>query len=289
MHELSRKANHKFKYVPSRRSIVCSKTDKALTGLHPILNSCFWPKYNKEEANSQCTRPRNGALMKSYLFKDLSKAKSKRKPGQPRPVERGRYFGIKIDKQIETSVAISTKFKLPCKVFYDKQVRMQHAGRLPVNVLKAIHLFHIFTKRFWKAIDGLQWTPVATQVGVGCKKWNVATRIDVLAVDKEGIEHVIEVKVGYDGYYYKCTEHKLNFPFQEKEDCLYHQHMIQVAMTNELYKRTYRKSQRKSKKVGNPIVLRLTSTNTYIYFVADWVEAAMNDLKPIKAPLASLV
>lgn len=290
MHELSRSANHKFKFIPSRKSIVCAKTQKALTGLHPILNTCFWPRYNKNVATNNCSRPRNGPLMKSYLFKDMKPKKKKKGESSSYSyvAQKGKYFGIKIDKQIEISTSISVKYNLPCKFFYDKNVRKQYVGRIPLNVLKSAHLLHIFTKRFWKAVDELHWKPVATQVGVGCKKWNVATRIDVLALDDEQKERVIEVKVGYDGYYYKCTDNKMKFPFAEKEDCLYHQHMIQVAMTNELYKRTYRKSKAKSSKVGDPVVIRLTATNTYIYWLTDWIKAGLEQLKEVKAPLVDM-
>jgi hypothetical protein len=240
--------------------------------------------YKKELAKHHCTRPRNGPLMKTFNFNDADSGKKK----AGNALSQGKYFGIKIDKQIEVSVALSVKHNLPCRFFYDKAVRLQYRDKLPAKIILAVHRMHIFTKRFWKAVDGLKWKPVASQVGVGCKKWNVATRIDVLALDEDEKEHVIEFKVGYDGYYYKCTSTKMKFPFEDKEDCMYHQHLVQVAITNELFKRTYRKGAAKSKKVGDPVVIRITPTNTYLYFLTDWVKSGVDKLKDVKAPLASM-
>lgn len=285
MHELSKASNHKFKYVASRRAIVCKKTDKTLTGLHPTLNGHFWPRYKKQDANRGCTRPRSGPFMKTFLFKPPTTRRARNNIQQS---ERGKKFGIKIDKQIEISVGLSVRYNLPCKFFYDRAVRNQHSNRIPPRVTAILSKIHLFTKRFWKALDELNWKPVASQVGVGCKKWHVATLLDVLAIDEDGRERVIEVKVGYDGYYYKCTEHNIAYPFHEREDCLYHQHMIQVAITNELYKRTYRKAKLQQKRVADPIVLRLTSKSTYVYFLTEWVKDGINILKNINTPLSTI-
>jgi hypothetical protein len=59
-------------------------------------------------------------------------------------------------------------------------------------------------------------------------------------------------------------------------------------MANELYRRTYRKVVVQSRKVGDPIIIRITATNTYLYYLADWVKEGINTLKDVKTRLVDM-
>lgn len=258
-HFLSYSHNHLYKYDPIRRCIIDKRNNRSLPGLTSILKTLYWPRYSYHLAVVN-NKPRNEMNdLRGY-----------------RPHETGRQLGLLIDREISWSVKLFIKYHLTSRFFYIKSERLRYRLQIPINIMNICHNLHTYTKRFWKEMYKRRWIPIASQIGVGCWKLHVASLVDVICIDQDGLERVLEIKVGGEGYYYKSTAFSMNYPFNNHNDSEYHKHMIQAAFENELFLRTYRKSNRSL--VGNPLVCRITFNRIMMIPIEQWIVDSMRHI-----------
>ena len=132
-----------------------------------------------------------------------------------------------------------------------------------------------YVKNFWLTMRRLQFRPVATQVAVRHSQLRLGTMADVVVKDTSNRYRVIEIKTGFSNYNRLCTPWKMNAPFAQRNDCAFHQHHLQLAATNAMYKMTYRQSQ-----MAAPMLIRFDSDDIYCTELLVWLRSSnvMQDL-----------
>lgn len=88
-----------------------------------------------------------------------------------------------------------------------------------------------------------------------------------MCIDKLGHHRVIEIKTGYDDW--KQHNGMMSTPFNMQNNCPLHQHQLQLACTNYMYKQTFR-----DRAVGKPLLMRFHSAGVEIVSLAKWTDTA---------------
>ena len=132
---------------------------------------------------------------------------------------------------------------------------------------------HAFTREFFRQLKFHRMLPVQSQVAVGCESLRLGTAVDVVVTSSRNVRrsHVsnsyvlipgarisaLEVKCGFQRTYRRHTRENMNIAFTAPgptsvwTDAAYYQHQLQLGVTVELFRRTYRNPP------GNAFVLRL--------------------------------
>lgn len=154
--------------------------NNAMRGVNPALMECFWPQMSK----------------KSKAFKRPSKKTKKPKPfslktrtGQE--AARGHVRGTIIHRQVEDLVTLnpaSFQLRHPQVRFIasvlQQLISPQGAHKWSTQLARAI-------------VDNRKWRPIGSEVMVADEELGIATEIDMICVDREGVLHFIEMKTGY--------------------------------------------------------------------------------------------
>lgn len=167
--------------------------------------------------------------------------------------------GTLLDAQIERTTMLFKRHKLAHAYFYDAAFRDAWVTtNVPLPIKRYIGRILPHARACWQTMERLHLSPVATQVPVGCIYLHRATMIDLVCIDtsqsivKQYIP--IEIKSGFNNYYYNCTDHMMSVPFDKQTDCLFNQHQLQLLVGAELYRRSFWKGNRGA--MGTPLLMR---------------------------------
>ena len=97
-----------------------------------------------------------------------------------------------------------------------------------------------FTRMLIQAFKTWGWRPVKAQVVVGHDRALVGTAVDLLVRDKRGRFVVVEIKCGGEGYLTKSAG-ALEAPLQTVPNCTLFHYILQLLITQLLFKRVYKK------------------------------------------------
>lgn len=171
--------------------------------------------------------------------------------------------GTLVDRQIKITTKYFKRYKLPHAYFYEKTVRDEWTKTVvPLVVKKFATRLSPHTRACWHTLERLHLSPVASQLVVGCHHLKRATAIDLVCIDTSSPTKLfvpIEIKSGFNNYYYKCTSKRMNAPFQDQTDCVFNQHQIQLLVGSELYRRAYWKNDRRV--IGTPLLMRFRTND----------------------------
>eukprot|EP00854_Cymbomonas_tetramitiformis_P000167 gene167-301_t len=121
--------------------------------------------------------------------------------------------------------------------------RIQADGRLPSAVEFASEsavVQHRPTRKILKYLEAIGLMPVDAQVRVVDTDARCRTAADIVCARVERISSlvIVEVKCGFDGYV-SLSSGRMQFELRKVPDSPRNQHHLQVAVTRELYMRTY--------------------------------------------------
>ena len=126
-----------------------------------------------------------------------------------KPKKRGKYIGNSIDKQLTEWVEkVGVKPNAPSDA---RLVRI-------ISVLKE-----------------QKWTPVTSQLALGCSSLRLGTKLDLLCRDNTGSLILIEVKCGFDDYYDICNQGNFQYPFEDVAISFRNKHFLQLWVTRWLF------------------------------------------------------
>ena len=211
--------------------------DISLRGVKPTMETLYYPSYSYRNAR----KPTKTGLVipKSTHQFDIN---ADRKPG-PRTSRGGMRQGSTVDRQLgQVANMIRTGYPdVSVSFFVDKSKRlpvtMSVSQRTKVyNFRRRLHPYTVNVLRCFKCRG---WVPVHTQVCVGSLAHRVGTAIDVVCVyanPRRGSGFiVIELKCGFDSYYYNDTGASMARPFGTMTDACVYQHQLQLLTSTWLF------------------------------------------------------
>lgn len=204
--------------------------EKRISGLLPLILQRFYPTYSFTKATFN--RP---------MTDETEYQQRKRKRMNPNRRKTGLDMGMKLDGEITKTVNHLNRFpNIPLQAFWNHKA-MQRETRAPQWIKDECADLMEQTRAFWKEMQERKLTPIDSQVVVSKmhKGREIASAVDVMALDPTGGIIIIEVKCGFTGYYTACTKRRMNAPLQARTDCLANQHQIQLAATLELFRATF--------------------------------------------------
>ena len=171
-------------------------TKRTIPGLLDVLKSHFYPKYKYELATY-------GPATSSPL------ARSRRR------VKGSRRVGTAFDNAVERSILLLRTYQFRPEVFWEKKVfdlairqrGLKSTHKLWLQQLYRGNIRKPYVKNFWEIMRTLKMRPCSAQVTVKHRDLPLATRVDLVCQDVQKRYHVIELKTGFESYYYKHTKH----------------------------------------------------------------------------------
>ncbi len=97
-----------------------------------------------------------------------------------------------------------------------------------------------------------EWTPVSTQVALGCNTLRVGTLVDLVCRDRDGATVLVELKCGFDDYYDVANEGVMNFPFQDLPLTFRNRHYVQLWITAWLFHHCF-----PTTRIGTAVILHV--------------------------------
>lgn len=229
---------------------------ESVEGVHAVISSAFYPKYTWERAKFGPTGIRTVA--------------ASRQSG----IERGKQLDddlVKITKllvalpDLELTHLFELDTLLPFSWPASTKSRVQRIRRsLGSHCMQICAAMHMHQLR-----------PIASQLNVGHELLRVGTAVDLVCRDKHNTLVLVEIKCGFDSYYYHHTEHNMEPPFQDQDDSPHNQHQIQLALTMVLFCRT------RNIPMTNVrgIVMRSMSAGVTIHHLAQWARSRVLDMQ----------
>ena len=252
----------------SRKSLVASD-GKRLKGLLSLLQSNFYPHYSYQAATL------DGGDGKPII--KLAKGDKK--------IRGGMNMGRRLDRSVQQSIQLLRTYHVPVECMWERKDYLAASKAITVKTHK-LWLKQIFNsntskhkskspyvKLFWQTMRDLKLRPMATQVAVRHSKLPMGTLADVVCQDNEQRYHVVELKTGFEKYYYKHTPIKMSYPFGEQNDCPHNQHQLQLTATHEMYRQTF-----PAHKVGDPLLLRFHSAGVHVVPRKPWAASATDEM-----------
>ena len=89
--------------------------------------------------------------------------------------------------------------------------------------------------RIMDVLKEQNWTPVTSQLALGCSSLRLGTKLDLLCRDSNGCLIIIEVKCGFDDYYDICNQGNFQYPFEDVAINFRHKHFLQLWVTRWLF------------------------------------------------------
>ncbi|KAK3252044.1 hypothetical protein CYMTET_38602 [Cymbomonas tetramitiformis] len=236
-----------------------TRCDRTFCGVTRITHRLYYPKYNFKTALKG-----KGALA-AHAPRDTA-TRSKRKDG--------RSHGRCVDREI----ARVTKA-------YNRFVRSSAATRRACTTLPCFREFvrgerkatSDTARRLIAHLDGLGLVPIDAQVRVLDRTERVRTCVDLVCARKRRVDSLVlvEVKCGFEGYV-SLASGRMQFELRGVPDSPRNQHHLQLALTRELYARTYQDQ-------PEAIVVWITDTTAHHERVEPWaVRHAPDVLKRIR-------
>jgi hypothetical protein len=181
----------------------------------------------------------------------------------------GKQSGCRLDTQLHQTIQLAQKLCLSPCVFINSLKRRIASKALTKR--ESLHLERIVSKltlpalNFWRMCAIKHYTPQYSQVTVGSIDARLATKVDVKCIDDKtkGVV-LIENKVGYNSFHHSSTGN-MNAPYSTINNCTYNQHQIQLAMTTELHKQTF-----KNQNIVQSIVWKYDATGVSEFPLENW-------------------
>lgn len=226
--------------------------DRAFCGLTRITHRLYYPKYSFKTAVRKQDAPADGATRDS---------RSKRKDG----MSHGR--------RVDSEIARITKF-------YNRTVR----SKLAIDgTCVALPSFRSFmrservaccdtAKRFFAYLESQNLVPIDAQVRVCDPSNRVRTCVDLVCARERRVDSLVlvELKCGFEGYV-SLASGRMQFELRHVPDSPRNQHHLQLALTRELYARTYRDR-------PDAIVVWITGARAHHERLEAWAERHASDV-----------
>jgi hypothetical protein len=221
--------------------------DQSLRGIHNSIADCFYPSYSFERAN---IGPPTGAVASSSSSSRSKSPRTKRKPTfrgktQAKRHEEAMNLGSRVDQQLAKITELLKSYPgLEIAHFLSPprklatQLRTNETARHRITNLRRSLCAH--TKRIIVALRDLRLVPVESQLVVCNEALRMGTAVD-LVCRHQGSRRItiLEIKCGYDAYYFSHTAHKMSEPFNNINDSPHNQHQIQLGLTVAMFCRVY--------------------------------------------------
>lgn len=123
---------------------------------------------------------------------------------------------------------------------------------------------------FWKLCELKSWTPIGSQVIVGCSELRVATRIDVVCKNTNGDIILLEIKNGYS--YYSEANAMMKQVYTDRNNSPLNQHQLQLFLNQILYKKTH-----PHHKIANSYICRFQPGMVDVHPLAAWATIKCNE------------
>lgn len=234
----TRTDTHSTRYNPRQRRFEYKQangTSVVLRGVHPTLQELVWPHYSFERATFGQPPP-------EYRV-DSTQLRHNARGQQPRTARQGEARGSRVDAQLTKicnwigrydGVTTSTFLVRATRVPTSINPRVRNA------MMRLRRSLHPYTTALLRHIHQHRWTPIGAQIAVGNPLVRLGTAIDVLCVraTRHGAKYVVlEIKCGFDRYYFHHSQWRMTHPFDAWNDSCYHQHQLQLMATTWLFER----------------------------------------------------
>lgn len=217
-------------------------TRTILRGVRPTLQTLAWPNYSYDRATVGRVPPEYKVAVTETKSASASGAvdskRQRRRPMQPHTARQGTQRGSRVDKQISKICNWIGRYHedgLTVKTFTVPRTRVPTsiAPRTRNSILLLRRKLHPYTLSILTYMANTNWIPIGAQVPVGSHTHRIGTAIDVLCVYPHSRSRfvVLEIKCGFDRYYYHHTRTRMNPPFQAFDDSCYFQHQLQLMTT----------------------------------------------------------
>ena len=232
-----------FQFDFDSKCFVNAQTRQKAQGAKPLLQRLFYPHYSYEAASLNSCEAASRVHALSHRHARQTKLKHAWNAKQ------GISKGLFADQNIGKSI---TRFK--SNSFSVQHMRNNTSG---------------YVRKFWQLMCRQQLTPISSQVAVGFQGSSkcVATACDVLCYHSESKSYcIIELKTGFQNYYFKCSRRPMNAPLRDRTDCVYNQHQLQLWLTHHLYQLTYPQHP-----MMPPLLVRMYPEGMDVYPLESWI------------------
>lgn len=227
----------RFEYKLSRTSKV------TLRGVYTSLKERAWPQYDFKKAKYGAPPPEYQAEARRSMD-ETSTAQRQRQANASARIRtgaQGQKQGTRVDKQMTEIAAYLRQYhkaphKLELQHFVDMQTRVPWSIPKRQELLAFRRKLHPYTIRLVHFLIRQKWMPITGQLAVGCPRLRIGTAVDLICKDTQTNEYiVVELKCGFDRYYFHHTGKNMTRPFTNVQDSPYFQHQMQLAVTTWLY------------------------------------------------------
>lgn len=240
----------------SRKFKAFTVNGMARRGVHPTIRKLFFPLYSYERATlGPFTASREQGSVKETRCKPGVRA------------------GLLVDTELKRTVNLFVKYKIPIQAFSDHSKLVSYADKIKEQLTIKDHQLlkkklSSAVSKIWQTCLKLNLSPEECQVGVGCASLKVATAVDLVCTDVHNRKVIIEIKTGFMHYYHRHTSTHMNVLTPKTTDSPYHQHMLQLLLTYQLYRTTF-----PSSKMGGAYVMRVDAVGVDILPLCDAVKS----------------
>jgi hypothetical protein len=224
--------------------------EQRIAGLLPQLKLRFFPHYSYTRA------------VFNRQESDGTEYQQRKRSRLPSRGRQGFDMGIKLEKEVGACIDLLHAYPLaPMRCLWDPSFLLQSS--LPASAKDKLSRMMKETRAFWKEMHRRRLRPIEAQVPVDVP--GIATAVDVVCVDQMDRIVLIELKCGFKGYYFCCTDQRMKQPLHKRIDSLANQHQIQLAATRELYRATF-----PERTLGECMVLRVEGSKVHCYPLKKW-------------------
>lgn len=261
---------------------------RTVPGVHDLLRKAIWPNYQYDQATLNETGQTAAASTSRRWMPNHSKLD---------PATRGKRKGVKADHVMSESLTLKRKYALSASLFsenrHKKRLKLEHCKTLLEQQLPRGDLLHSLIgeqrlllkllnaripdlRLLWSTFIRYQLRPVACQLRCGIPGL-VASALDNVSLNQHNKLVLIELKKGGQNYLYKHTSTPLNYPFNDKNDCVLHQWLIQLGLLVILYRHSFPQL---ASRMGPPMLLRINENPeaAELFPLPDWVTDRLEQL-----------
>ena len=253
-------------------------------GVHDVLKKTIWPNYQYEEAKFNETNQHATASTMTQW---------KPRSGTMDAATRGKRKGVQADNVLMQSLTLKRKHLLSDTLFaanrQRKRVKLDQCetwlkAHSSASVLigeqrllmKLLNALIPDLRLMWSIFVKYRLRPVACQY-MCCVPGLFATAVDCVVLDQQNSIILIELKKGGQNYLYKHTRTPLCAPFQDHNDCIKHQWLIQLGLTLYAFLCS---SPTLTSQVGTPKLLRINENPeaSELFDLPAWISDRLDSL-----------
>jgi hypothetical protein len=105
-----------------------------------------------------------------------------------------------------------------------------------------------------------KWTPVSSQLTLGCSVLRLGTKIDLLCQTEDDEIVIIELKCGFDDYYDVSNQGNMEYPFEHIQTSFRSKHYLQLWLTQWLFQHCPHEFS--DRKIAGSYILRIFENET---------------------------